>query len=98
MTNDLIQLLEQATPELEKSASEMRTAIQTLLIIIRHPVGIMREISRDDFPDAAAVKKSLSALHAALQHAQEVVMKLIDRVQAQTGLSRLLIDEVQSDE
>lgn len=92
MTDDLITLLKQSTPELEQVGSEMRTVIQTCLILIRDPVGIIRML--DDSPDATQLKRSLCALQDALGRAQTVVMKLMDKITTQAGVSRLLITDL----
>ena len=91
MTNDLIELLQESIAELEKTGSELRTGIQTALILIRNPIGIVREM---DAADAAMLKKSLTALCATLEHAQEVAMKMIDKITVASGTTQMLIDEI----
>jgi len=91
MTNDLIELLQESIAELEKTGSELRTGVQTALILIRNPIGIVREM---DATDAPMLKKSLTALSATLEHAQEVVMRMIDKITVASGTTQMLIDEI----
>ena len=94
MTDDLIKLLKESIVELEKTGSELRTGIQTALVLIRNPVGIVRDLNAKDFPTVPMLKKSLMALSATLEHTQEVVMKMIDKITVASGTTQMLIDEI----
>jgi len=94
---DLIELLQQSISELEQTGSELRTGVQTALILIRSPVGVVRDLNVQDLPDAPTLKKSLTALRATLEHTQEVAMRMIDKITVASGTTQMLIDEIQND-